>query len=331
MNHRKRTLTVFLASALVLVGGYGAIWWVWSDATTSESADELFEEYLAAHARGELALAASHLTRLLKTDSSSVIYAIRAKVYQDMGELDEAVSDVTAAIDRHPESGTEQQSKILANYYYSRAILYVRLSKADLAMADLTRTIAANPEHWIALGERARLKVNAGDDAGAIVDTTLSLEIQEDALQYQLRGLANNRLARYKAALADYEKALSTWNSGAVTYDPEQSGFFYASLASFLAMCPDSEFRDGNRALQLAKTACEQSDWQDAAYLSTLAAAYAENGDFETAIKWQESAIEKSEKGPVLDWHRRRLSLLRDGKPLREHGEAIDYARLHSR
>ncbi len=96
-------------------------------------------------------------------------------------------------------------------------------------------------------------------------------------------------------------------------------------------MCSESEFRDGARALQLATEACQRSDWKDAAHLSTLAAAYAEIGDFESAIKWQQSAIDKLEPGPVLDWHRRRLQSLRDGKPLREHGESIDYVRLHRR
>ncbi len=181
---RKHAMIVVLASLMVLGGGYGVIWYVWERESRTESASDLFDKYEEAKARGDLQSAAKYLTEILEIDRSSMIYAIRAKVFEDMGEFEKAVSDVTAAIDSYPESRTEQQSKMLGNYYYYRATLNVRLSKEDLAMADLTSAIAANPEHWIALGERARLKIPAGDDAGAIVDTTLSLDIEEDALQY---------------------------------------------------------------------------------------------------------------------------------------------------
>jgi len=72
----------------------------------------------------------------------------------------------------------------------------------------------------------------------------------------------------------------------------------------------------------LATRACELTNWKEANHLDTLAAAYAECGDFAHAIEYQEKAqgLYKDEKDRKKG--RDRLALYREKKPYRDVPEA---------
>ena len=68
-------------------------------------------------------------------------------------------------------------------------------------------------------------------------------------------------------------------------------------LAWTLATDSNDDVRNGKRAVKLAERACEADGWKDAAYIDTLAAAYAEMERWEEAVAMQEMALAKlSEK-----------------------------------
>ena len=74
-----------------------------------------------------------------------------------------------------------------------------------------------------------------------------------------------------------------------------------------LAWCDKGQF---DKAISDSTKACELTDWKDYRYLDTLATAYAGNGDFNEAQKWQVKAIDLAPPDEKADY-RSRLELFR--------------------
>jgi hypothetical protein len=86
-----------------------------------------------------------------------------------------------------------------------------------------------------------------------------------------------------------------------------------------LATCPKAEFRDGKRAVLHAQKACELTEYKNWGYLETLAAAEAEIGRFDEAVKWEKKALQSSDLIKADgDGARRRLKLYEEHKPYRD-------------
>jgi hypothetical protein len=85
--------------------------------------------------------------------------------------------------------------------------------------------------------------------------------------------------------------------------------------AMIWATSPEAQYRDGPRAVESATRACELSGWQNAGYLDTLAAAYAEAGDFAAAVHWQTRAIALLDDPAIQEDFRSRLTLYQHNQP----------------
>jgi hypothetical protein len=66
-------------------------------------------------------------------------------------------------------------------------------------------------------------------------------------------------------------------------------------LAWLLATYPESDARDGAEAVRLAERACKLTDRRLPALLATLAAAYAETGDFSRGVAAAEEALKSAQ------------------------------------
>ena len=86
-----------------------------------------------------------------------------------------------------------------------------------------------------------------------------------------------------------------------------------------MATAKDPNLRNGAEAVRLAKQAV--SIRSDGAFVDTLAAAYAEAGQFDDAVREQQRAIKMFKQEGLLEMVQEmedRLSLYRRGQPYRE-------------
>ena len=158
--------------------------------------------------------------------------------------------------------------------------------------------------------ERGNAAMDQHDNDTAIAEYTdaIRLDPKSDAA-YHNRGNAYADKGEYAKAIADFNQAIRL-----APDDPDN----YTNLSWLLATCPKDEVRDGKRALQMATRACELTDWEDANDIENLAAAYAECGQFDEAVKWQTKAVELGTGLESLAESRARLDLFKAGKPFRE-------------
>jgi tetratricopeptide (TPR) repeat protein len=95
-------------------------------------------------------------------------------------------------------------------------------------------------------------------------------------------------------------------------------------LAWLLATYPDSKSRDGTDAVRLAGHACDLTERRIPALLDTLAAAYAEAGDFPRAVSAAEEALNRagsSGDNDAVKLSESILASLRDNLPYRQEPE----------
>jgi tetratricopeptide (TPR) repeat protein len=122
---------------------------------------------------------------------------------------------------------------------------------------------------------------------------------------YNNRGIVYRRREQYHQAISDFNKAISMNPLDAEAYN---------NLAWLLATAKAQGIRNGKRAVELALNACGLSDWKNAEYLDTLAAAYARVGDFDNAVKWQEKVLESAKSAETSEYLQR-LLFYREHKP----------------
>jgi tetratricopeptide (TPR) repeat protein len=277
---------------------------------------------------------------------STIAYNLRARVRMLKDDLDGAIRDLDEALaidendkqalllrgNLHRAKGNDAQAEAdvqkllkldpeLPQAILLRSLLAAQKKDWGRAISDLQTLLQTDPTN-----PRYRLQLAAyyvGDHRPRrAIDLLTQIleglgeeaedrELKADALR--ARGDALLSVGRHADAIRDYEEALKI--------DPNDTGVLN-NLAWVLATSPEDELRDAERSIALGTKACELTNYSRPHILSTLAAGYAEKGDWETAIKWSSKAVELGSKDKdeddVLDQLQKELESYKQRKPWRE-------------
>jgi tetratricopeptide (TPR) repeat protein len=171
----------------------------------------------------------------------------------------------------------------LAARYVKRGNAWFAKKNYENAIAAYTEAIRLDAINEPAYYHRGVARFDAQDYDGAIADFTEAIRLcPKNANTFNNRGSVLAAKKSYENAIADYTEALRL----VPTYKHPMGG-----MAWVLATAPEAKIRDGHRAVELAKAALA-IDENDYFIMSALAAADAETGNFDEAVRWQEKAFE---------------------------------------
>jgi len=163
-----------------------------------------------------------------------------------------------------------------------------KLQKNDAAGAkrNVDAVLQRDPTFWPALYVRAQIYSHQGKYDLALKDCNEALHQDRSVVEAALlRANINARLGKHAEALKEYDYLVSLHPRN-VTLARVMS-----DRAWFRATCPNASFRNGQQAVKDAKAACSIMTWKDEQIIDTLAAAYAETGDFNSAIQYVSQAL----------------------------------------
>lgn len=196
-----------------------------------------------------------------------------------------------------------------ASAYQLHGVMLAMKGEIEMALGELNEAIRLNPKMQDAYMNRAFLWIAKQEYDKAIADCEEAIRLDP---QFALGYI--NRAAAWKAR-GEYDRAISDLDE-AIRLDPKD-GRPWNGRAWIEATCPDATWRNGKIAVDDATKACELSRWRAANCLDTLAAAYAEAGDFGAAVKWQTKALEMAAEKKKPDYQSH-LDHYKAHKPYRE-------------
>jgi tetratricopeptide (TPR) repeat protein len=230
-------------------------------------------------------------------------YVDRAAVLSHNGEYDDAIKDLNGALRMNPNQWEA---------YFNRAGDFRDSGRLDEAVADLERVMQLNPKFAGAYINRGAVYLQKGKVDSAIADYNKAIDLNPNSVA------AYSGEARAHMRKKDYPRA-SYYLEKITQLNPTEFDAALNSLAWLLATCPDTRARDGKKAIEIAQKACELSHWKPWAYIDTLAAAYAETGDFDQAVKYQSQALKIAPpENELVQGAKQRLELYKQHKPYRE-------------
>jgi tetratricopeptide (TPR) repeat protein len=298
----------FIISALLLVWALNSVATFWIIPSVSQHlyAVKTFGR------QGKIEQADTEAAKAVEADlSSAVAHGYRALSLSELGNDAEAVKEADRAVELAPTDPAAHLNLAIAakRTDMERAIAegrraielgpenssaYQMLMKCLLESARYNEAaqlgpewLAASPFNGAAHSGLAAATAQTGDLATAARQLGYIMMLGPNAEQ------ANTQLHQIVVSLAKAPDGLQRLREIA-SNAPDSPHMLY-EIAWLLATHPDSKSRDGPEAVRLAERACALTDRSVPVLLATLAAAYAETGDFSRAVAVGEEAFNKGQ------------------------------------
>jgi tetratricopeptide (TPR) repeat protein len=163
-------------------------------------------------------------------------------------------------------------------------IIFLGRGQVDQAISRFQAAVDIRPANAAAHDNLAKAFLQKGRVSNAMVQYRKMLEIQPGNVE------AHNILGTVLIQQGRVSEAIEQWRE-ALAMQPE-NGNAKSNLAWVFATDPEQSFRNGPEAVQLAKQALQLSGGKNPIILRTLAAAYAETGEFSKAIQAAQQGVE---------------------------------------
>lgn len=269
--------------------------------------------------------------RSLGNPQREVVHCRRGEARFDSFREEEAERDFAEARSCNPAGAAEYLGH-----------MWLRRGRLDRAEEEFGRVVDLRPKRPDGYLGRGLAREASGRLEEAAEDYSEAIRRDPNCNGYALQAGVRQRQGRLEEALADLSEqlqrhpenvparlqrahlyrqagrlALARDDFTAAHQAAPEDPLVCNNLAWFLATCPEERFRDGPRAVELARRACQATEWMHPFCLGTLGAAYAETGAFAEAERWQSEAMAlyPDEEKPAGE---ARLELYRQGKPYRE-------------
>ncbi len=231
----------------------------------------------------------------------------RGLVAEREKRFDDAIALYTDALKHHPTR--DDHRTILCD----RGNAYGRSAQLERATQDYNEAIRLDPKFYRAYFNRGINYRDLGQTDKAIADYSEAIKLNSEFAEgYIDRAAGFFRRGEFARASADYDEAFRHIDKLDVSKRPE----LLNSLAWMRATSSKPALRNGKRAVQQATQSCEMTQWKNDQYIDTLAAAYAESGDFDRAEKIQLEAMRiNGESGVDYKQMKERLELYQHHQP----------------
>ncbi|MFL5341291.1 MAG: tetratricopeptide repeat protein [Gemmataceae bacterium] len=220
-----------------------------------------------------------------------------------LGDFAGARREYEAALQAHPNS---------ADVYMHLGWLSRREGQPAAAIEQNDRAIALNPKSDEAYNEKGL----ALEALGRFDDAAASYRKAVDLVPKEFRYRCNLAYALFQAGQT--EPAMKQYaDASRLKRDWPQLA---AEEAWVMATHADAKVRNGVQAVRLARQAAQATEYQQPRVLDVLAAACAETGRFDDAVKWEQQALDLlpgTAPPTVADELRERLVLYRHRQPFR--------------